>query len=72
MSYESEVTAQAFNQGCDARLMGTPINQCPFNSMTDGPLYKYWRNGWQHTEDYWGKGARRGRQIPSMPVIVES
>lgn len=48
---------RAFNEGCDARIVGLPIEQCPY--LRKSPAYSFWREGWRYTHRHHGMDCLR-------------
>lgn len=60
----SERLALAFNQGCDARLAGRPLGDCPYGEGQDAVT---WRAGWHDVEWFFGKLAHWPvRKVPAV------
>ena len=63
----------AFNQGCDARLAGTPLGANPYCSSAGHPeqsAYLAWRRGWHDVHGSWGARLKPGdpRFVPLPPI----
>ena len=68
--YDSRIErtyAKPFNEGSDARLAGKSVNRNPYDKELQFGLWRYWRIGWNHVEDFWGDKAK-GRW-PVTPLV---
>lgn len=49
---------KAFNQGCDARFAGLPLDANPYSTERAHAEYSFWRYGWYDIEEHWAKWVR--------------
>jgi hypothetical protein len=57
----------AFNAGCQARLLSKPLTANPYRSAHTEER-ESWKEGWNHTNDTWGKGAHW--PVPPLPEVI--
>jgi len=59
--------AKCFNDGSDARLMGLPLEDCPY--LINFEIY-LWSEGWHNVDKFWGKDARWPvRPLPELITL---
>lgn len=75
---ERSEVARAFNLGCQARLDGKPLSDCPYGGLTESgcdyrELKFHWRLGWKDVDQYWGTNSRaQPRSLPTVQEVVAS
>lgn len=65
---EQSLYAVVFNQGADARIIGTPITLCPY--IAGSKERCAWVEGWQHVHNYWGSGVDSRWRYRGLPAIA--
>lgn len=53
-----QALSEAFNRGCDARLVGLALSDCPYTAYGSSELKRWWIGGWDHVHRYWGSKAK--------------
>lgn len=58
--------AMAFNEGCDARLLGQAKERNPYFG---GVCYEYWNLGWEDVHRHWGRKCQG--EIKQLPEVCK-
>ena len=62
--------AEAFGEGCEARLAGVPLSANPHPcTRPTNQDYFYWRLGWLDVEHHWGEAAKW--PVKKLPEVKE-
>lgn len=63
-----EEVSRVFNEGCDARLSGVPLRECPYSNGWE----RYWRDGWHDVDCCYGMFVR-GRWLvkPLVRILAD-
>ncbi len=62
---QKDLMAEAFGEGCDARLEGRPLSELPLGEGRD--FVNYWKHGWLDVDRHWGLWA--SWPVPRLPDL---